>query len=191
MWLDAPEGGVRRGGELDCDWRLGFYRAAVEDDAHDACSRKFLTVGAAAEDSPHQVRTEAVHLDAGCAQTCELDDGSGSQMEAGRVGQGEEFEVRDSDVLAQLTGGKQEAEGPKVLEEAGLQEVNLSEVGLRRIATSEIAVLNRGTAVRVAAYAQAGQELDTAPRLLAEGVLWTEAYGDNAWLLHRGVNVRE
>jgi hypothetical protein len=147
--------------EFDADGVIGVYRAACEDDGHDAGAAGLLACGVSR--SPEvllQAVAMFVDLRAGGAETGDFDDGFGAEMEFCMQREREEFDAAGEDVFADLSGLQRKAEGGEFVEHLGGEEVDLREVGLRWILALQVHVLRGGAAVRVAFNTFPGDEVE-------------------------------
>jgi hypothetical protein len=133
------------------------------------------------EGSGHEAGAEVVHLDAGCAEAGDLDDGGLTEMEAGAGGEVVEVEAGGGDVLAHVAGGDAEGEELGLGEELGVDEVDLGEIGAGGVFADVVEVLDGGAEVDVTLYAEAFEELDGGLGALGEAMGWVAAYGLDVW----------
>jgi hypothetical protein len=138
------------GREVDLDLVAGVDFAGFEDDGHDACVGS--PVGG--EDGVHELGAETVDLVAGGTVAGDLELRV-ADREDGAGGEGVEVEVAGGEVFAELAGGQGE-----LVEEFGVEEMDLGEVGSAGVLALQIEVLGGGTGVGVALDAVAGDEVD-------------------------------
>ena len=173
---------VRGGRDLDADGVAGVDGAGGDDDGHDADTR---LAGAGEKRGLHEAGPEPVELDAGCAETGELEDGRGAEMEAGGERKGEEVQVAGSDVFAELAGDKRGGTGRVAVDgrkELLREEMDLGAIRCGWVAADEVAVPDGGTAVGVAFDAEAGEEMEDGLRELGEGMARVPVEGeDGGW----------
>jgi len=147
------------GWEGDADGVAWGDVAAGEDDGHDAGAGLFFGCGRREEAGLHEAGfaagVELVDLVAGAAEAGDFKNDCRADVEEGPGGEADEVEVAGGDVFAHLAGG----EG-KLVEEFGLEEVDLAEVGLGGVFALEVEVLGEGAGVGVAFYAVLGDEVN-------------------------------
>jgi hypothetical protein len=135
------------------------YRAACEDDGHDAGAACPLPCGVSW--SPEvllQAVAILVDLGAWCTKAGDFDDGFAAEMESSVKRKREEFDAAGEDVFAHLSGLQGKAERGEFVEHLGGEEMDLSEIGLRWVFALEVQVLCGGAAMGIAFDAFSGDE---------------------------------
>src|SRR5690242_17141456 len=89
-------------------------------------------------------------------------------MKDGPRRQAKQIDMARQDVLADIAGPNDEAFRFQLIQQFPVQQMDLAEIGLRRVAGDTGAMLHSRSRMAVAFHAQAGQEVDPHPRLLAE-----------------------
>lgn len=157
-------------GERDGDVVVGANRAAGHDDGHDAgLSDQFAGV-VAVEHRRHQAGLQPVELQARVAQAGDLHHGFGPEVKAGAGRKSEEVDATGGDVLAHVASGHPEPGRSQLVEQLGVDEVDLAQVGGSRISGHSGSMLHGDAHVGVTLHTPPGKELQLRDARLAEGV---------------------
>src|SRR4029079_13986617 len=172
LWLtlDGLQASMRRCRQFDLDGVARRHVAAREHDAHDARLADKGAVRIAIEHGGHESLLKAIDLDARIAQPGDLDHGAGTDVQPRAGRQRQQVDAARGDVLAELAGRHAEACGAQLLEQFGVDEMNLTQVRAGRVARNPRAMLDGDAGVRVAFDAESGGEADAQARWLAEVV---------------------
>jgi hypothetical protein len=160
--LEAVElgAGIEQIGQLDHRCADRQQRAGRQCLQVEAAGRNVLAWaagGVTVERRLHEALLKPVKLDARIAYTGELDQGvTGGEARAG--GEGEKVEAAGGDVLAHVAGFHSEAGGVQLVEQLGVDQVDLPQVGLGGVAGDAGAVLHGFAGVRVAFDTEAGDQ---------------------------------
>ncbi|MCW2756505.1 MAG: hypothetical protein JWO46_251 [Nocardioidaceae bacterium] len=168
---------MRPGRESDMNPVTGPDPAPLDDDGHHPAPPYDGAVGVPSDHVPQQALVEPLDLQAWVAQTGDLDDRLVAEQQQCAGGEGEQVDAAGGDVLAEVAGADHVTLGSQLVEELGVQQVDLAEVRLVRVAGDPGQVLDQHAGVRVAVDPEPGDQLDLGDRLLAEPVLRVAVHG--------------
>ena len=120
--------------QLYADAITRTHQAASDDDCHDARLAHKQSVRIAPQHRLHQTWRKAVDLGARVPQTRDFNNGV-AEAKARPDGQPEQIELPRGDVFPELAGGNRVSLGAELLEQLGMDQMNLPEVGLGWIAS--------------------------------------------------------
>lgn len=120
-------------GKLYLDEVVLEHIAAFDHDCHHPAFADQLTIGVAVEHGGGQSALVAIQLTAGIAQAGDLDDGRFAQRKPCALGQGQYIQSARGDVLAQGAGIDTKPGCTQLIEQLGMNQVNLAQIGLMRI----------------------------------------------------------
>ncbi len=124
---------MRTVGQLDLDEIVGGNVPSGGHDTHDSGLANERSVRGAMDNLSEQSWPERVDLCARVAQPGHLDDGRRAELQPGTAGKREQIETTGRDVFAELARADVEPLLSQLIEELGMQQVDLAEIGLRGI----------------------------------------------------------
>lgn len=173
---DGFERVVRRWRQLDRDAIAGAHISPRDDDGHHPRLADQTPLGVAVHCRLHQPVGEPVELHARVAQPGDLDDGVGSEPQAGAARHTEQVDTSGGDVLPHVSRPDLEPDAAELVVELGMNEVDLPEVGPGRITAYPRSVLHGCAEVRVAFYTEPGHKGDGFSGWLGEAVFIVAAH---------------
>jgi hypothetical protein len=138
------------GRELDANGVARGDGPSALHHAHDPGPAHELAVRIAADGDLQQARTKVIDLLAGVAQARHPHDRLIAQVQAGIARQCQRVQPCGQDILAKVPLGQFVSVLPGLVEELGLDQVNLTQIGLRGIRCYPRAVLHGDAGVGVA-----------------------------------------
>jgi hypothetical protein len=140
-------------------WKLNVNRISrlnvttLENDAHHASFADQVSLFVVIENRLHHAFLETVDLDAGIAQTRDLNHGRIPEAQSRPCRQREQINSTRCDVLAYLSGRNGKSSRLQFIMELSLDEMNLTQVGLAWIFRNARAVLHRFALMGIAVNA--------------------------------------
>jgi hypothetical protein len=179
--------------------------ATAYDDRHDSClandghglalrrhaGRRRLVgrspVGSR-EDDLEQPWLELVDLGTGIAQPRDAEDGP-AELQQSPGWKGKQIQTAGEDVLTKITRPKYVAQRPRLIEELGVDEMDLTQVGLVGVAPHTRAMSDKRPGVGVPSYSEVGDQRDGLHWHLAESVGRIAADRNHTGRRHRHVTI--
>jgi hypothetical protein len=148
---------MRFGWQFDLNLIASLHDTIRKNHTHDPGLANQIAIGIVIQNRSHQAGLEAVKLQAGIAQSGDLEDGL-TDLQFCSDRQREQIQTTGGDVLAHLARSDLKASSVKLIVQFAVNQMHLSQVRLGRIGGNPRAMLDRHARVRVTFNAQTGKQ---------------------------------